>query len=203
MRTHALNLPTIRPAYLSLALFVLAVVLTACGGNGGDEADRSPDGTDSPTEGVGTATDGANRTVGAPPTGELLESLPDDYPETFQLYPNASVTQTARFADQVRVTLETSDSRDSVASFYRDVVRQEPWEPFAETDDTGRGLLIIRFRHVDDPVAGQVTIITTSSEAGAPLEISLQFTVPEVVGETLPPVSPIGQSQSTPTGDAG
>ncbi|MCH7485131.1 MAG: hypothetical protein IIA90_08305, partial [Chloroflexi bacterium] len=194
MQTRAPNLRTVRLAYLPLALFVVVAMLAACGDDG-DDGEGSPNGDNSLTEEVGTPT------VGAPPTGELLESLPADYPETFQLYPDAKVTDTARFADQVRVTLATSDSRDAVASFYRLVVRTEPWQPLAETEDAGRGLLVIRFQHVDDPVRGQVTIITTLQEPDEPIEVSLQFTVPEIVGEPLPTASPIGRSQSSPTGD--
>ncbi len=201
MRRCALNLWTVRLACLPLALFVVVVVLAACGDDG-DDAGRSPNGVDSPTEDAGTPSDGADRTLAPPPTGDLLESLPVDYPETFPLYPDARVTDTARFADQVMVTLETTDSSDSVASFFRDVVRTEPWEALAETDDSGRGVLIIRFQHADDPVRGQVTIKTTNTqEAGGPIQVFLQFTVPEVVGEPLPTASPVGRSQSDPTGD--
>ena len=199
MRSRALNLRTTRLACVPLALFAVAVVLTACGEDG-DDVDRSPNGVGSPTEEAGTPTDGADRTDGSAPTGDLLESLPADYPETFPLYPGSRVTDTARFADQVRVNLETGDSHESVASFFREVASTEPWEPLAETDDAGRGLLVIRFRHVEDPVRGQVTIVT-AQEAGEPIQVSLQFTVPEVVGETPPTASPADRSQPSPTGD--
>jgi len=155
------------PAFLAISLLSL-FILGACGDNG----DGSSDGSPSPSA---TAT-------GPTPTIPY-DRLPVGYPEGFPLYPDSTIAQTARFQNQVHVSLESDTSGEAIATFYREVINEEPWEPLVETRDDTQGVLVLRFRNTVESITGNVTITATSGtlQEGRS-NIAFVFVLPEPAG---------------------
>ena len=167
-------------ATLALGLLLpLALLVAACGDddNGGttDSGDASP----------------AAQTP--------LVQLPADYPEDFPAYPNTTLSDSYRYADQAIVVFQTGDSLESVGDFYRDALAKPPWEVLAESGGPTENLLLINFAHLDQPIQGSATIVTIGG-ATPYAAVTLRFTVPVSVGPGSPTSAPLPADEPTATG---
>jgi hypothetical protein len=163
-----ISVQLLRPSYITLLVLALAaLMMAACG----DDDDADP-----------TDTTGATST----PLPTRAGQFPEDYPEDFPNYPNASLEQPVRFADQVIVVLSTPDDRNTVADFYRDALT-EPWVLQSVQDSPTQDLLLLNFTHNEDPVRGSVTVNSDGAEGSV---ITLRFVVPNQAGPSLVPQTP-------------
>ena len=153
---------------LSLLILPALLLLFACNGDDNGGGDNSPQPTLSPTS--------------AP---DLPREVPDDFP----FYPNGTITGSATVANQVFVTMKTDDKRREVADFYRDALNKEPWKLSSVSDIPAQQIISLNFTHLEDPVAGIITIIGPDAE-GESNEITARFVLPESEGTPLPTSAP-------------
>jgi len=172
-----------RISALSLGLLLPAILLAAaCADNDDQGASTAP------------ATTAASTRAAVP--------LPADYPEDFPAYPNAIIHDSVRYLDQAIAVYETSDSRQDVAGFYRNALAEPPWEVLLESDDPSQNLLVINFKHLEQPIQGVVTVIAPSAD-NPYTNVALRFTVPRSVGPPLPTAPPLPTDQPAPTASGG
>jgi hypothetical protein len=106
--------------------------------------------------------DDVSPTASGPTPTIPYDLLPVGYPQDFPLYPGATIGQTARYENQVHVTTESDTPGEVIANFYREIVREAPWQPLLETLDDTRGVIVIRFQNPDEGITGNVTVTSTT-----------------------------------------
>jgi len=139
--------------------------------------------------------------VGGTPgiTGELPEDIPEDFPQ----YANATVSQTTRFGGLILVTLDSDDKREDIAGFFREALSKRPWKVNLVQDLPEQGMVVISFAHLDERIRGTVSIISIpDTEATV---ITLRFIMPESVGTPVPgaPLTPTPEGGVSPSPGGG
>ena len=143
----------------------------------------------------GTATPSGSAEAAGTPGPTAPANLPQDFPEDFPLYPSADFDNGARIGNQVLASFRTTDSRADVAEFYSEELDTAPWQIRSETE-SGNGLvLLVLFARTEGGISGSMTL---TAEAGTGTAISVNFTVPESVDTTLPPVATMTASAEAP-----
>jgi len=142
---------------LALLLFP-PLLLAACGGNGGGAPTASPAASAQISP---TASPAPSAEVSPTPSSAPVE-LPEGFPSDFPIYERATITA-ARHIDAAQgsifaVGMETTDSADTVRTFYEAKLAEAPWEVSNVVEITQENTVVVEFARREGGEAGTVAI---------------------------------------------
>jgi hypothetical protein len=126
------------------------VVLAACGGGGGAAPTAGP-----------SVSPAASAEVSPTPSSAAVE-LPEGFPEDFPIYEKATITAARRIdaaqGNIYAIGMESSDSADTVRSFYEARLAEAPWEVSNVVEIAEEDTVIVEFARQGGDQAGTVAI---------------------------------------------
>jgi hypothetical protein len=134
-----------------LALLLLPLLLlVACGGGDGASPTAAP-----------TASPAGSAEASPTPSSATVE-LPEDFPEDFPIYEKATITAARRIeaaqGNIYAIGMESTDSADTVRSFYEERLAEAPWEVSNVVEIAEENTVIVEFARQGDGQAGTVAV---------------------------------------------
>jgi hypothetical protein len=157
------------------------LLLAACGGGDGAAPTQGP--SVSPTSSA----------EASPPASTAAVELPEGFPEDFPIYEKATITAARRIdaaqGNIYAIGMETTDSADTVRSFYEARLGEAPWEVSNVVEIAEENTVVVEFVRQGGAQGGTVAIQDEQTDGRKTL-ITVSLPAPESSGTPAPTPSP-------------
>jgi len=174
------------------------LLLAACGGGDGGAPTAPPSVSPaasaalSPTS--STALSPTPSTALSPTPSTAPVELPEGFPEDFPIYEKATITAARRInaaqGNIYAIGMETTDSADTVRSFYEARLAEAPWDVSNVVEITEENTVIVEFARRDSGGGAGTLAIQEEQTDGLKTLITVSLPAPASSGTPAPTPSP-------------